>query len=131
MAAKKFEFSEVSLRDAERVGGKNAALGEMIGALKRKRVHVPDGFATTADAFRLFLRENKINKKNEAVKNVVREVVRAAHKADCKVRICSEAPSDYPEFAAFLARSGIDSISINPDRFIETKKIVAKGVRKG
>jgi len=64
MAAKKFvlEFSEVSSRDGERVGGKNAALGEMIHALKKKRVHVPDGFATTADAFRLFLRENKIDK---------------------------------------------------------------------
>src|SRR5438132_231159 len=65
MAVKKFvlEFSEVSSRDAERVGGKNAALGEMIRALKKKRVHVPDGFATTADAFRLFVRENKIEKK--------------------------------------------------------------------
>src|SRR5438093_817269 len=68
MAAKKFvlEFSEVSSRDADRVGGKNAALGEMIRALKKKRVHVPDGFATTADAFRLFLRENKIDKKIRA-----------------------------------------------------------------
>jgi len=68
MAVKKFvlEFSEVSSRDAERVGGKNAALGEMIRALKKKRVRVPDGFATTADAFRLFLRENKIDKKIRA-----------------------------------------------------------------
>ena len=68
MAVKKFvlEFNEVSSRDAERVGGKNAALGEMIRALKKKRVRVPDGFATTADAFRLFLRENKIDKKIRA-----------------------------------------------------------------
>src|SRR5438874_5904769 len=68
MAAKKFvlEFSEVSSRDADRVGGKNAALGEMIRALKKKHVQVPDGFATTADAFRLFLRENKIDKKIRA-----------------------------------------------------------------
>src|SRR5437762_5515523 len=68
MAVKKFvlEFSEVSSGDAHRVGGKNAALGEMIRALKKKRVQVPDGFATTADAFRLFLRENKIDKKIRA-----------------------------------------------------------------
>ena len=59
-------FDEVSSKDTERVGGKNAALGEMIRALKKKRVHVPDGFATTADAFRLFLRENKIDKKIRA-----------------------------------------------------------------
>src|SRR5213082_2269519 len=68
MAAKKFvlRFDEVSSKDTSRVGGKNAALGEMIRALKKKRVHVPDGFATTADAFRLFLRENKIDKKIRA-----------------------------------------------------------------
>ncbi|PYK58772.1 MAG: phosphoenolpyruvate synthase, partial [Verrucomicrobia bacterium] len=70
------------------------------------------------------------DERNEAVKNVVREVIRAAHKVHCKVGICGEAPSDYPEFAAFLVESGIDSISINPDRFIETKKIVAKAERK-
>jgi len=70
------------------------------------------------------------DERNEAVKNVVRDVIRAAHKANCKVGICGEAPSDYPEFAAFLVKSGIDSISINPDRFIETKKIVAKAEGK-
>jgi pyruvate,water dikinase len=66
------------------------------------------------------------DERNEAVKNVVRDVIRAAHKANCKVGICGEAPSDYPEFAAFLVECGIDSISINPDRFLETKKLVAK-----
>jgi len=70
------------------------------------------------------------DERNEAVKNAVREVIHAAHKANCKIGICGEAPSDYPEFAAFLVKSGIDSISINPDRFIETKKIVAKAERK-
>jgi len=66
------------------------------------------------------------DERNEAVKGVVREVIRAAHKQDCKVGICGEAPSNYPEFAAFLVKCGIDAISINPDRFVETKKIVAK-----
>jgi pyruvate,water dikinase len=66
------------------------------------------------------------DERNEAVKSVVREVIRAAHKASRKVGICGEAPSDYPEFAAFLVNSGIDSISINPDRFLQTKKLVAK-----
>src|SRR5438552_4433630 len=70
------------------------------------------------------------DERNEAVKNMVREVIRAAHKAGCKVGICGEAPSDYPEFAAFLVESGVDSISVNPDRFIETKKIVAKAEGK-
>jgi pyruvate,water dikinase len=64
MAAKKFalRFDEVSSKDTDRVGGKNAALGEMIRTLKKQGVRVPDGFATTADAFRLFVRENKVEK---------------------------------------------------------------------
>jgi len=66
------------------------------------------------------------DERNEAVKNVVRDVIRTAHKADCKVGICGEAPSDYLEFAEFLVECGIDSISINPDRFLETKKLVSK-----
>src|SRR5947199_772097 len=65
MAARKFvlQCDEVSSKDGGRVGGKNAALGEMIRALKKQGVRVPQGFATTADAFRLFVRENKIDKK--------------------------------------------------------------------
>src|SRR5438477_10440931 len=65
MGAKKFvvRFDEVSSRDGAQVGGKNAALGEMIRALKKQGVRVPDGFATTAEAFCLFVRENKIDKK--------------------------------------------------------------------
>src|SRR5205807_10373733 len=68
MTAKKFvlRFDELSSKDGGRVGGKNAALGEMIRALKKRGVRVPDGFATTADAFRLFVRENKIDKKIRA-----------------------------------------------------------------
>src|SRR5213596_2417819 len=68
MAAKKLVlwFDEVSSKDGGRVGGKNAALGEMIRALKKQGVRVPQGFATTADAFRLFVRENKIDKKIRA-----------------------------------------------------------------
>src|SRR5438874_2493603 len=68
MAAKKFvlRFDEVSFKDGGRVGGKNAALGEMIRTLKKQGVRVPHGFATTADAFRLFVRENEIDKKIRA-----------------------------------------------------------------
>jgi pyruvate,water dikinase len=48
-------FSELGMHDLARVGGKNASLGEMISQLTRLGVHVPAGFATTADAFREFL----------------------------------------------------------------------------
>ena len=48
-------FSEIGIDDLPRVGGKNASLGEMYRELTAKGVRVPDGFATTADAYRLFL----------------------------------------------------------------------------
>ena len=48
-------FEHLTMRDVETVGGKNASLGEMIGQLAALGVHVPGGFATTAQAFRDFL----------------------------------------------------------------------------
>ena len=48
-------FDQVSMGDVERVGGKNASLGEMISNLSEAGVSVPGGFATTADAYREFL----------------------------------------------------------------------------
>lgn len=54
-------FSEVGIDDIPVVGGKNASLGEMFRELTAGGIRVPDGFATTADAFRLFLRETKLD----------------------------------------------------------------------
>ncbi|GMU73513.1 MAG: phosphoenolpyruvate synthase [Burkholderiales bacterium] len=48
-------FERLRMSDVDRVGGKNASLGEMIGQLAGAGVRVPGGFATTADAFREFL----------------------------------------------------------------------------
>jgi pyruvate,water dikinase len=50
-------FSSVGMADLEQVGGKNASLGEMISNLASAGVRVPDGFATTADAYRRFVAE--------------------------------------------------------------------------
>ncbi len=50
-------FSKLSLDDISRAGGKNASLGEMIKVLAPRGIRIPDGFALTADAFRLHLKE--------------------------------------------------------------------------
>ena len=50
-------FSELGLADLDQVGGKNSSLGEMVRNLGAAGVRVPDGFATTADAYRRFLAE--------------------------------------------------------------------------
>jgi pyruvate, water dikinase len=55
------DFQHVTLNDVNRVGGKNASLGEMISHLSEAGVHVPSGFATTADAFRSFLAQGNLD----------------------------------------------------------------------
>ncbi len=51
-------LADCGMNDVERVGGKNASLGELIGNLSRLEVRVPDGFATTAAAYRDFLEQD-------------------------------------------------------------------------
>ena len=61
-------FKQLGLGDVERVGGKNASLGEMIAHLSARGVRVPDGFATTADAYRAFLQHEGLHRRiNEAL----------------------------------------------------------------
>ncbi len=50
-------FAEIGLNDLEKVGGKNSSLGEMVSHLGSAGVRVPDGFATTAEAYRRFIGE--------------------------------------------------------------------------
>ena len=52
-------FSELGLADLEQVGGKNSSLGEMVSNLAVAGVRVPDGFATTADAYRRFIGDDR------------------------------------------------------------------------
>jgi pyruvate,water dikinase len=65
------------------------------------------------------------DERNLAVKRTVRTVIERAHEGGVKVGICGQAPSDYPEFAAFLVEAGIDSISLNPDSVLDVKRRVA------
>ena len=60
-------FSEIGINDVPKVGGKNASLGEMIGNLAVKGVSVPNGFATTAEAYFNFLTQTGLDKKIETV----------------------------------------------------------------
>ncbi len=59
-------FEDVGMGDVPRVGGKNASLGEMIRALTAEGVRVPDGFATTAQAYRRFVEANGIGAEIES-----------------------------------------------------------------
>ena len=65
------------------------------------------------------------DERNLAVRRAVRHLIEVAHKAGKTVSICGQAPSVYPEFCEFLIKSGIDSISVNPDTVKFTKKLAA------
>ena len=66
------------------------------------------------------------DERNLAVKRAIRHLIEVAHKGGKTVSICGQAPSVYPDFTEFLIRSGIDSISVNPDTVGFTKKLVAQ-----
>jgi pyruvate,water dikinase len=60
------------------------------------------------------------DEQDEAVKWSCARLIEAARRAQRKVGICGQAPSDYPDFAAFLVARGIDSISLNADALVRT-----------
>jgi pyruvate,water dikinase len=60
------EFDHLRMTDVERVGGKNASLGEMISQLSKAGIRVPGGFATTAQAYRDFLDQSGLKEKIDA-----------------------------------------------------------------
>jgi len=70
------------------------------------------------------------NERNSAVLQACAHIIRAAHRAGRKVGICGQAPSDFPEFAAFLVEQGIDSISLIPDSLLKTSERVLLAEQK-
>src|SRR5437868_2166148 len=60
-------FKDLGIQDIDRVGGKNASLGEMIQHLTSLGIQVPQGFATTAKAYQQFLAYNHLEEKIKTV----------------------------------------------------------------
>ncbi len=65
------------------------------------------------------------DERDPAVKRIIAHLIRVAHENGCTVSICGEGPSNLPDFAEFLVRVGIDSISVNNDALFNTKNLVA------
>ncbi len=63
------------------------------------------------------------DERNPAVMETIAAVIRSARARGRPIGICSQAPSDYPEFARFLVEQGIDSISLNPDAVLKTDEL--------
>jgi pyruvate,water dikinase len=80
-------FEQLRMTDVETVGGKNSSLGEMISQLAASGVRVPGGFATTAHAFREFLKASNLTEKiNARLDALDTEDVRALAEAGAEIR---------------------------------------------
>ena len=80
-------YDGLGMNDVDRVGGKNASLGEMISNLSNMGVSVPNGFATTADAFRDFMAQSGLHDKIQAeLKNLDVDDVDALAKTGSQIR---------------------------------------------
>jgi len=107
-------FEQLRMTDVESVGGKNASLGEMISQLPNG-VRVPTGFATTAHAFRAFLKHDglvdRINQKLDALDV---EDVRALSLAGAEIRKMVEAQPFPADFENAIRQQFADLSSGNP-----------------
>ncbi|MGI0116386.1 phosphoenolpyruvate synthase [Zooshikella sp. RANM57] len=96
-------FTQLGVNDIPLVGGKNASLGEMISALSNAGVKVPDGFATTADAYRDFLSQQGLDQRINAVLDQLDvDDVQALAKAGRNIRQWIIDTPFPPEFQATL-----------------------------
>ncbi|APX22562.1 MULTISPECIES: phosphoenolpyruvate synthase [Salipiger] len=71
------------------------------------------------------------SERDPAVMWMIETVIAKARKAGRKIGLCGQAPSNHPDFARFLVRAGIDSISVTPDSFLAVKRHVAAAEKEG
>jgi pyruvate,water dikinase len=70
------------------------------------------------------------DERDPAVERIIAHLIKVAHQNDVTVSICGEGPSNLPDFAEFLVRKGIDSISVNNDVVVRTRQSVASIEKK-
>ncbi|MCC6301522.1 MAG: phosphoenolpyruvate synthase [Gammaproteobacteria bacterium] len=112
-------FSELHIEDVPLVGGKNASLGEMYNALSPHGVKVPDGFAITADGYRLFIEHNRLGRKiDEALDALDTHDVKALAYTGAIIRewiMYSELPPELADEIAQAYRRLGEEYGANPD----------------
>ncbi|WP_119079637.1 phosphoenolpyruvate synthase [Chitinophaga alhagiae] len=80
------KFSDISLKDINTVGGKNASLGEMVSGLQRSGIRVPEGFAVTTAAFRAFMEENTLQDCYALLQELDRQTYANLHQVGMAIR---------------------------------------------
>ena len=64
------------------------------------------------------------NERNPAVKMMISKLIKTARENNVKVGICGQGPSDFPDFAEFLVKEGISTISVTPDSMLKTLRAI-------
>ncbi len=112
-------FEEIKIEDVPIVGGKNASLGEMYSSLREQKVPVPNGFASTADAFWYFIDSNNLKDKIYELINSYKSKKITLEKAGSKIRnliLESKFPKDleasiiqnYKKLSEFYSLENVD-----------------------
>lgn len=108
-------FRDIRMTDLARVGGKNASLGEMVSQLASAGVRVPDGFATTADAFRAFLETDGLRPRiDDALATLDVTDVTALAEVGARIRSWIEAGS-LPEALDRAIRAEVETLLSTQD----------------
>jgi len=103
--------------------------------LAEKFAHRFDGFAIGGDDLRPLIIGAEQDaallappclERSQAVRQMIRSLSKAFHRAGGKVTLCCQTPEDYGELATFLVEAGIDSISLKPDNIFRMKKMMAE-----
>lgn len=103
-------FAELGLGDLEQVGGKNSSLGEMVSNLTAAGVRVPDGFATTADAFRRFIGDTGLAQEiSAALRGLDTDDTQELARVGAQLRR-SVAERDFPEDLEADIRTAYDAL---------------------
>jgi pyruvate,water dikinase len=104
-------FSELALTDIPQVGGKNASLGEMMTHLAPQGVQLPNGFATTADAYRYFLTSTGLSERiGQALVGLDTDNIKDLARRGTKIRAMIEA-AELPEDFEIEIREGYRQLS--------------------
>jgi len=115
-------FQDLNKHDVDRVGGKNASLGEMISKLSHAGVSVPGGFATTAKAYRDFLDQSGLGKKiNDLLAKLDVDDVVALAETGAQIRGWINATPFQPELEKQIREAAAKLLESNPDAAVAVR----------